>query len=284
MTISALSALLLAGCATGYKLDDGAKLGDYEVRAAPEELRFTGRSGYLAFKPNSGHASIDGAVNLILPFPVRREDGKYILEKRVLDLVVAPLLTHCPAKAGTVTIDPGHGGDDPGAPGTLVPEKTLNLAVALKLKSELEKRNFKVLMTRERDVAVSLKERVRLAELSRAELFVSIHHDAAGNRKARGYSVYAPRDCSKHPGESTALAVSVQREIVKLPEVVDRGVRFANFYVLRSPMPAVLIELGFISNADEEKLINDPKRQEAEAAAIAAGIENYRAGTGEKKP
>ena len=284
VTISALSLLALAGCATGYKLGDGAKLGDYEVKAAPDELRFTGRSGCLTFRPNSERARIDGAVNLILPFPVRREDGRYILEKRVLDLVVTPLLTHRPAKAGTIMVDPGHGGTDSGAPGKLLPEKTLNLAVALKLKNELEKRNFKVLMTRERDVAVSLKERVRLAGASKADLYVSIHHDAAENRKARGYSVYAPRDCSKHPGESTALAVSVQREIVKLPEVIDRGVRFANFYVLRSPMPAVLVELGFVSNAEEEKLISDPKRQAAEAAAIAAGIANYCAGTVEKKP
>ena len=282
--ISFAAFMLLSGCSTGYRLGDGATLGDYKVSAAPDELRFTGRYGYLAFKPNSAQVRIDDAVNLILPCPMRCEDGKYVLEKRVLDLVVAPLLLRRPVRAGVVMLDPGHGGSDSGAPGSLVPEKALNLAVALKLKTELEKRNFKVLTTRSRDVAISLGERVRAAADSKADLYVSIHHDSAVNRNARGYSVYAPRTCSMFPGESTALAAAIQREIVKLPEVTDRGVRFADFHVLRAPMPAVLVELGFISNPDEERLMNDPDRQAAEAAAIAAGIVNYRAGTGKKKP
>lgn len=273
-----------AGCAAGYRLGEGAELGDYEVHTAPDELRFTGRHGYLAFKPNSSRVRIDDRIDLILPSPMRRENGRYVLEKRVLDLVVAPLLLRRPVKAGVVMLDPGHGGSEPGAVGTLLPEKALNLAVALKLKTELEKRGFKVLMTRSTDITVPLKERVRIANASKADLFISIHHDAAANRKARGYSVYAPRTCSGHIGAGTALAAALQREIVKLPEVVDRGVRFADFHVLRSDMPAVLVELGFISNPDEEKLMNDPRRQEAEAAAIASGVVNYRAGGGGSRP
>lgn len=285
MTMFSLAALCsAAGCASGYRLGPGAELGDFEVCAVPGELRLAGKRGCLAFKPNSDRARIDGAVDLVLPSPMRYEDGKFVLEKPVIDRVISPLLFRRPLRAGTIMLDPGHGGADAGTPGTLVPEKTLNLAVALKLRSELEKRGFKVLMTRDRDVAVPLDERVRLAGLAGAGLFISIHHDAAENRKARGYSVYALRDDSKYSGDSVVLAAALQREIVKLPEVVDRGVRFANFRVLRSPMPAVLVELGFVSNPEEEKLMNDPRRQAAEAAAIADGIANSCAGTGEKRP
>lgn len=279
-TLKALPALcVFAGCSTdSFRLGEGAKLGDCEVRTAPDELRLSGRDGCLAFKPNSGLARIDDRIDLILPSPLRFENGCYVLEKELLERIATPLLFRRPFRAGTVMVDPGHGGDAPGAPGTIVHEKELNLAVALKLRDELEKRGFKVILTRDRDASVSLEERVKLAGDSGADLFVSIHHDASEDRSARGHSVYAPRDCSEFLGESTALAAGIQREILKLPGVVDRGVRFANFFVLRSPMPAALVELGFVSNAEEEKRMNDPIRQEAEAAAIASAIVNYCAG------
>ena len=266
--------LLAAGCA-GYHLEPGARLGDYRIEATEEKLEFSNAAGTMLFKPGSAAAQADGSVNVHLPYPVKYDDGKYLLEKRLLECVVAPWLLRPPRTVRTIMIDPGHGGDEPGAPGSVVPEKSLNLAVALRLREELEKRDFKVLLTRDADKTVPLRRRVEIADASGAEIFVSIHHDSATNRKARGYSVYAPRDCSKFPGDSTALALAIQSEIVKLPQVVDRGVRFADFRVLHAAMPAVLVELGFISNADEETLMNDPDRQRAEAAAIAAGIVNF---------
>lgn|GEM_PF-2868673 len=271
---AAAALLSAAGCAS-YRLEPSAKLGDYRVEANERQLEFANAAGSLLFKPDSAAAKVDGRVNLTLPYPVRRGDGKYLLEKRLLDHVVAPWLLRPPRPARTVMIDPGHGGSEPGAPGSITPEKHLNLAVAQLLREELEKRNFKVLTTRSADTTVPLRRRVGIADASGAQIFVSIHHDSAVNRKARGYSVYAPRSCSKFPGDSTALALAIQSEIVKLPQVVDRGVRFADFRVLYSAMPAVLVELGFISNADEEKLANDPRRQRAEAAAIADGIVNF---------
>jgi N-acetylmuramoyl-L-alanine amidase len=271
--------LLLAGCATGYRLEPGAELGDCRVEATAERLVLTGGAGSLVFRPESVAATANGAVKIELPFAVPYSAGEYLLEKRLLDRIVKPYLARPPASERRIVLDPGHGGREPGAPGALVPEKAVNLAVVLKLKQELEKRGFTVLTTRDTDRTVSLKDRVDFADAAGPALFVSIHHDSARNRAARGYSVYAGRDNSPFPGASFALALAIQSRIVKLPEVVDRGVRFANFRVLSAGMPAVLVELGFISNADEEKLMNDPARQAAEAAAIADGIVDYCRGT-----
>ena len=271
--------LLLAGCATGYRLEPGAELGGCRVEATAERLVLTGGSGSLVFRPESVAATAGGAVKIELPFAVPYADGEYLIEKRLLDRIVLPYLARPPASERRIVLDPGHGGREPGAPGTLAPEKAVNLAVVLKLKQELEKRGFTVLTTRDADRTVSLKDRVDFADAAGPALFVSIHHDSARNRAARGYSVYTGRDNTSFPGASFALALAIQSRIVKLPEVVDRGVRFADFRVLSAGMPAVLVELGFISNADEEKLMNDPARQAAETAAIADGIADYCRGT-----
>ena len=271
-------ALLLSGC-VGYRIEPGAELGkECHARCSSTELRITSPRGTLSFKPNSSAARIDDVMNMVIPRPINYEGRCYILEKRLLETIIYPLLLRRPAGIATVMIDPGHGGSEPGAPGTIRREKELNLAVALKLRDELERRGFNVIMTRDRDTTVPLRQRVEIANASPADIFVSIHHDAAHNTAARGYSIFAPRDCSDFTAESTVLAAAIQGEIVKLPHVVDRGVRFANFRVLHSAMPSVLLELGFVSNRDEEKMINDPGRQGLEAAAIADGIANYRAG------
>ena len=273
--VPAAVTVLLAGCAAGYRLEPGAELGDCRVEATPEHLVLTGGSSSFVFRPESAAAVANGAVKIELPFAVPCPDGEYLIEKRLLDRIVHPCLARPPVSGRRIVLDAGHGGREPGARGAATLEKAVNLAVAMKLKTELEKRGFEVLTTRDADKTVTLKERVDFADASGPALFVSVHHDAARNRAAHGYSIYAGRDNTPFPGASFALALAIQSRIVKLPEVVDRGVRFANFRVLSAGMPAVLVELGFISNADEEKLMNDPARQAAEAAAIADGIVDY---------
>ena len=277
--VPAAALVLLAGCATGYRLEPGAELGDCRVEATAERLVFAENSRSLAFRPGSAAAVANDSVKVELPFEVPYADNEYLIEKRLLDRIVKPYLARPPVSGRRIVLDAGHGGKEPGARGALGPEKEVNLAVVIKLKDELEKRGFEVLTTRDADRTVTLKGRVDFANAAGTTLFVSVHHDAARNRSARGYSVYAGRDNSPCPGASFALALAIQSRIVKLPEVVDRGVRFANFRVLSAAMPAVLVELGFISNADEEKLMNDPARQAAEAAAIADGIVDYCRGT-----
>ena len=280
--LAALTVLLLTGCVTPYQFDDGAEFGDYSVDASEQELRFSRGKASVTFKANSQEAQINNLTALHLPWKVRRENGKYQIEPRLLERIVEPLLFGTAEKARTVVVDAGHGGNDPGAVGAEYKEKDLNLAVALLLKAELEKRGLSVVMTKETDIFIPLLQRVNIADDAKAQLFISIHHNAATNHRARGYSVYAPRDCSKHPGASLVLAADIQYELQKLPQVVDRGVNFADFVVLRANMPAVLVELGFISNPTEELMIGAPSRQKIEAAAIAEGVMRYLRRTGEK--
>lgn len=281
--IPALAALLLAGCASHYRFADGVKPGDCQVSASEKELRFVRGQTSLVFKPGSPEARIDGRVKVIMPWPVKYEKGEFLIEARLLERIVEPLLSGQALDTKTVVVDAGHGAHDSGAVGAVYKEKDLNLAVALLLKAELEKRGLKVVMTKTADVFIPLRERVRIADASKARLFISVHHNAAENREARGYSVYAPRDCSNYPGESVVLAADIQRELLKLPQVLDRGVNFADFRVLYSNMPAVLVELGFISNPVEELIIGAPSRQKIEAAAIASGVEKYLRCAGKKR-
>lgn len=176
-----------------------------------------------------------------------------------------------------ICIDPGHGGADSGAVGPGgTREKDVNLAVAKLLFKYLDP-VADVKLTRSDDRRLGnnensdLAERVRIAEAWRANYFISLHCNAAA-AGARGVETYA----YKPGGEGERLARAIQKELVEATGFPDRGVKFANYYVLRkTSMPAVLIELAFISNPDEEKLLKDPAWQDRAALAIAQGIAKY---------
>ncbi|MGI6263495.1 MAG: N-acetylmuramoyl-L-alanine amidase family protein [Succiniclasticum sp.] len=181
-----------------------------------------------------------------------------------------------------ITIDPGHGGSDPGAIGLKGnKEKTSTLAISNYLRQYLEERGAKVSMTRTTDVDVygpyasghdELQARVDVASRNKADVFVSIHHNANNNRSIGGIGTYY------YPKTSydSRLARLVQAQMMKATQMNNYGTPQANFYVVkRSSMPAVLCEIGFISNQREEKLINTPWFQKTIAKAIAAGIAEY---------
>ena len=196
-----------------------------------------------------------------------------------------------------VVIDPGHGGKDPGAIGSVGTfEKDINLKVSKILKRMLLSKNIKVIMTRNNDKYLFLNHRVRFAEKANADLFISIHSDSSKNKKAKGASIFTLSSKSsdleakklalrenksdligglkvrnKDPvvknnlvkifqretlNESIQLATLMIRNFEKF-SIVNRGHRFAGFVVLKSvTTPSILVELGFISNTNEEKLLN----------------------------
>jgi N-acetylmuramoyl-L-alanine amidase len=213
-------------------------------------------------------------------------------------------------------LDPGHGGEDPGAIGvTGTQEKIVVLDVAMRLKARLEADGFEVLLTRSCDTLVPLSDRSKIANTKRADLFVSIHANAAPNRQACGLETYflsesktdwertvAARenaalefettDAARMTDEleliltdlaqneflyeSSELAAKIQEMTLPLARVNNRGVRQANFYVLRNNyMPAVLVECGFLTNRSEEKLLNDSKHRDRLAEGIAKGIVEF---------
>ena len=169
-----------------------------------------------------------------------------------------------------IVIDPGHGGSDPGAVGPNgLKEAHVNLAVALKIAEKLRKAGVEVKLTRTSDVFVGLQPRCNIANSFGADYFVSIHCNSAGTPEAKGTETY----CYKFGGQGEVLAKAIQAELIAATGRANRGVKTANYYVLRrTNMPAVLTELAFINNPEEERLLADPAYQEKCAAAIAKAI------------
>lgn len=169
-----------------------------------------------------------------------------------------------------IVIDPGHGGSDPGAVGPNgLKEAHVNLAIALKVAEKLRKTGVEVKLTRSSDVFIDLQPRCDIANSFGADYFVSIHCNSAGTPEAKGTETY----CYKFGGQGEILAKAIQTELIAATGRANRGVKTANYYVLRrTNMPAVLTELAFISNPEEERLLADPAYQEKCAAAIAKAI------------
>jgi N-acetylmuramoyl-L-alanine amidase len=224
------------------------------------------------------------------------------------------------AGLNTVVIDAGHGGKDPGCHGASANEKTVTLAIALKL-GEFIKETFpgiKVVYTRSTDVFVELDERAQIANRNNADLFICIHANA-GPATAYGVETYVLglhkteaqkqvaerenatieleadggekyKDFDLSPDAIIArqlqLSVFLDHSIVfatKLQDQFksigrsDRGVRQAGFLVLyRTTMPSVLIETGFLTNADEEKFLADPESQKKMAQSIFKAFTEYK--------
>ncbi len=167
-----------------------------------------------------------------------------------------------------VALDPGHGGTDPGAIGvTGLLEKDVVLDVALRLRAFLRQRGVRVVMTREADVFVDLAERVPIALRAGATVFVSIHANASTQGTVRGVETYYLRP------DSVTLATFIQEELGRSLGIPDRGIRTANFKVLRdSPVPAVLVEIGYLTSPEDEALLRTPEFRERVAQAIGWGI------------
>lgn len=184
-----------------------------------------------------------------------------------------------------IVIDPGHGGNDAGAIGpTGVMEKNVTLKVALELRKLLEAEGAEVIMTRDSDTTVSIKgakasdieelgARCDVANRAGAHIFISIHADSFTRPEARGTTGYY---YSKGSGAGQKLADCIRRNLVEQLGTPSRGTQPCNFYVVKhTDMPATLIELGFISNKEEEKLLDSKEGVHKAAQGIFDGIEDY---------
>lgn len=172
----------------------------------------------------------------------------------------------------TVVIDAGHGGHDLGTHSRWGGvEKNHALDVALRLESKLRSVGFKTVLTRKGDYFVPLDRRARISNRQANAIFVSIHFNEGPSRKARGAETYYRSPPSRE------IAAKIQRAVVALPGVSSRGVKTANFRVLRrNGYPAVLVECGFLSNPSEGARCATPGYREMLAAAIAAALVEQR--------
>ncbi|MBN2272184.1 MAG: N-acetylmuramoyl-L-alanine amidase [Sedimentisphaerales bacterium] len=175
--------------------------------------------------------------------------------------------------SGCVVIDAGHGGKDPGATSCLgFQEKTVNLAVAQKVASLLGRSGVKAIMTRSSDTFIELEERAAVANRCDADLFVSIHADSCPNSSTRGFTIYVSRSAS---WSSRRAASAIVKSLAKTG-LTSRGTQKADYRVLvQTRGPAVLIELGYLSNISDAGLLRDSSFQSRLAQAIARGISDF---------
>ncbi len=239
----------------------------------------------------------------------------------IFALIMLPSIVY-PQRVNKVVIDAGHGGKDPGAVGKNSREKDITLSIALKLRDAINKElpEVEVVLTRSKDVFVELHRRAKIANNSKADLFISIHCNSAKSKAAHGvetfvmglqksaanlevaklenasilleenyvmeYDGFDPTSPEGHIffsmiqnsflDKSLEFAGNVQHELVSKSKLHNRGVKQDVFLVLyKTAMPGVLIEVGFISNANEEKYLMSEKGQQNTADAICKALVDY---------
>lgn len=180
-----------------------------------------------------------------------------------------------------IMIDPGHGGHDIGTQSISKPryqEKSLNLVTAKFVRDFLQQLGYQVLMTREKDVFVSLEKRANIANEKQPAIFVSIHYNSAPSAEAQGVEVfyYQYSEQKNRIVQSKKLAQAVLKNILAETEAKSRGVKHGNFLVIRNTtMPAILVEGGFVTNEAELQKLKDPTYLKKMAWGIVQGIEEY---------
>lgn len=209
----------------------------------------------------------------------------------------------------TVVVDAGHGGHDPGASHFGLKEKHLALDIAKRLRSELQQTGLNVVMTRQTDQFIPLSGRPALANRLQADVFISVHINANRNRRVSGIEVYYPRASvvsanapwppsvassevavpsttikqvlwdlvlGRARSQSHRLASAICHAMRSGLQVPCRGVKPARFVVLReAQMPAVLVEVGYVSNEAEARRLGSPDYRQAAAESIGRGVAAY---------
>jgi len=293
-----LAAALLAGCQQDRMAGMGGPL--LATPAASVSVYQVAEQLGLAVRDTSAvSATLANSANLVLIYPdpagqvyvngapvsrggpIVRADGLIFVPETLVPSIRRALRSPAeppkprPQPANTlkgrvVVIDPGHGGKDPGAISCLgMYEKTVNLKVAMGVARLLARRGVTARLTRRTDLFIEREDRPAVANRLKADLFVSIHADAARRRSARGFTLYTARRAS---AASRSAADALVRSMATLG-IPNRGVRRADFRVLVcSDRPAVLIEMGYLSNPREAALLADATFQDRVARAIARGI------------
>lgn len=322
MKLAAASFVLLAGLLTATaqnalsKLERTRLFGGEYVRLADwarsygfhlspahskEEVLLTNAGSRLVFAVDSHRAEING-VTVLLSAPVAARNGTVFIALQDLQTAIHPVLfpekSAVSAPVMSVCLDPGHGGKDPGNEEGRRQEKEYTLMLAREVRERLIAAGLKATLTRNGDSFVPLSDRPEIARQRDADLFVSLHFNAAIAEKdvVQGVEVYCltpsgasstnARGDSADTGAFTGnrfdaknmlLAYQIQKAIVKTLPAEDRGVKRARFAVLRTArVPAVLIEAGFMSHPVESKNIFNAEYRQRLARAIAEGILAYK--------
>jgi N-acetylmuramoyl-L-alanine amidase len=268
--------------------------------------------GYKTFRLRSQWTTIDIGKNgrvlnlnrlpIHLGFPSVESKGQLFIAtadyKQVLQPILTPQVFKDRPGLRRIVIDAGHGGKDSGARNDAhgLLEKNLTLDVSRRLKALLERAGFEVVMTRDSDVYIPLAQRPKVANRAKADLFISLHFNAAGSASASGFESYAltpqhqasskyPRPTSKDAVRFPAndqdpwnalIAYHLERALVQGLGGPDRGMKRARFAVLKHlDCPGVLTELGFVSHAETAKKLRSPAFRQTLAQSLFEGIVAY---------
>lgn len=257
--------------------------------------------------------SAPGQVRLInAPFGGKGPNAIAAPDLKLRPQIVPTKVTTAVSLRKVIVIDPGHGGHDPGALGAQGYEKDVNLAAALALKARLERSpRYRVVLTREDDTYVPLDQRVRVAQRAGADLFISLHSDSGPDANVRGASVYTLSDKASTrsarfvrrddwfmkasltgdrgvsdilldltqratKNRSAAFAQTLVGRIEGKAPLLRRSQRDAGFMVLLAPdVPAVLLEMGFVTNLEDEQFLRDPSQRNRLMSAVGDSIDDY---------
>jgi N-acetylmuramoyl-L-alanine amidase len=285
------------------RLAEWAKANGFEVRwlKQDETLQLSNRWSKIVLAADSREAQING-VQVWLLYPVVAQNGALCLARLDVEATIRPFVSpprnQPGAKVRTICLDPGHGGKDPGNEIGSNQEKQYTLLLAKEVRAQLAQEGLKVTLTRSTDSFVELSKRPQLAKRRGADLFISLHFNAAesGRSTVQGAEVYCLTPAgatstnargegngerafpgNRHNDQNLFLAYQVQKALTRNLTVEDRGVRRARFAVLRDAvMPAALIEAGFLSHPMEGRQIVSVAYRQKIARAIVEGLLAYK--------
>jgi len=295
--LAASAAIVIAGC---QETADGPAIKD-NVPSARQNISIRELASALGLRVSESkptHVTLKNSSNTVMIFTlsggklyvntkpigevgrVDKAGGQIYVSNSLIQRIRSAMRAYTPAPtpaprrmSGTVVIDAGHGGKDPGATSILgFYEKGVNLSVARQVAHLLEQRGLRVKMTRTSDYFVELEDRAAIANNLNADLFVSIHADSFPKSTRRGFTVYIARSASS----SSRRAASAIARSMSGTGLNSFGVQTAGYHVLTGTRgPAVLVELGYLSNRREAALLRSSSFQNRLAQAVADGISDY---------
>ena len=259
------------------------------------------KSNNLILKAQIGSQEIlINNIKFILSYPVIDSGGSALFSRldlcKLIDPVLRPTYITDAEPFDTVVVDAGHGGHDSGARGVYGYEKDFALQMAASVKDALQRKGFKVILTRNTDTFITLGGRVAVANATPRSIFLSLHFNSGDSSTATGIETFAltPQGSSaslergggynangltgnSHDSANIALATAVHAMVISKFKFVDRGIKRAQWSVLTGcKRPGVLFEGGFVTNGNECRLIASDTYRQSVSAAIAEGIVNYR--------
>lgn len=276
-------------------LSDVARYYGMKCHPGQKEVRLTSKYSDLRFTIDRRECVLNN-VKVHLSFAPCLWNKNPIISETDFRLLIDPVLrAKCLPKSTVrrIMIDPGHGGRDHGATGRKYREKDITYRVSRALAEALRKQGYTVSMTRGGDSTLSLDHRPRLARSWRADLFISVHANYVATKSVSGTEIFllTPKGTSSTYGgkpsrysapgnkfdkQNARAAYEVQKGMTATMKSRDRGIKHARFVVLRdAPCPAVLVEMGFLSNREEERLLGSSRYQQKIVEGLVQGIRRY---------